>query len=149
MKESSPVESPGNEDSSLNNGESADLDEDAEVEDKREKVKVEANEQQYSFMEESHGEEEEEDENEENEIRILGKDEGERKQLSQLGSSLAEEPSKQSQPEIVDKSAAVAQSEKESTPVNHEEQSEKRRKVFQLALLHSIINEIHFLASAR
>ncbi|GKV32149.1 hypothetical protein SLEP1_g40775 [Rubroshorea leprosula] len=128
QEESSPVESPGNEDSSLNNGESADLDEDAEVEDKREKVKAEANEQQYSPMEESHGEEEEEDENEDNEIRILGKDEGERKQLSQLGSSLAEEPSRQSQPEIVDKSAAVAQSEKESTLVKHEEQSEKRHK---------------------
>ncbi|GLT77316.1 hypothetical protein SLA2020_489140 [Shorea laevis] len=128
QEESSPVESPGNEDSSLNNGESADLDEDAEVDDKREKVKVEANEQQYSPMEESHGEEEEEDENEDNDIRILGKDEGERKQLSQLGSSLAEEPSRQSQPEIVDKSAAVAQGEKESTPVKHEEQSEKRHK---------------------
>ncbi|GLT85771.1 hypothetical protein SLE2022_039490 [Rubroshorea leprosula] len=128
QEESSPVESPGNEDSSLNNGESADLDEDAEVEDKREKVKMEANEQQYSPMEESHGEEEEEDENEDNEIRILGKDEGERKQLSQLGSSLAEEPSRQSQPEIVDKSAAVAQSEKESTLVKHEGQSEKRHK---------------------
>ncbi|XP_007041233.2 PREDICTED: SWR1 complex bromodomain subunit bdf1 [Theobroma cacao] len=128
QEESSPVDSPYAEDSSLNMDELMDQDADAEVEGEGEKVKVEVSEQQYIHMEERHEEEddeeeEEEEDEEENEIKTMNKGEGETKEQSQFADRLSEEHSRKSQPEAVDKSDAVAPTQKVSTLAQNEEES--------------------------
>ncbi|XWS67478.1 hypothetical protein CRYUN_Cryun04dG0009900 [Craigia yunnanensis] len=129
QEESSPFGSPNGDDSSLNMDESMDPHADAEVEGEGEKLKVEMSEQQYSHMEERHEEveddeeEEEEDDEEESEINTMNKCEGEMKEQSQFRDRLSEEPSRKSQPEIVEKSSAVALNQKGSTPAQNEEES--------------------------
>ncbi|XP_022762771.1 bromodomain-containing protein 4-like isoform X2 [Durio zibethinus] len=129
QEESSPVDSPCGEDSSLNMDESVDPDADAEVEGEGEKVKGEVSEQQYSHIEERHEEEEddeeeeEEEDEEENEITTVKKDDGETKEHAQFSDRLSEEPSGKSQPETVEKSGAVALNQKGSTPTQNEEES--------------------------
>ncbi|XVE48565.1 hypothetical protein DITRI_Ditri01bG0011700 [Diplodiscus trichospermus] len=142
QEESSPVDSPYGEDSSLNMDESMDLDADAEVEGEGEKFKVEMSEQQYSHVEERHeeeeeeedeeDEEEEEEDEEENEIKTMKKCEAETKEQSQFGDRLSEEAIRKSQPGIVKNSGAVALNQKGSTPALNEEESkaaqQRRRK---------------------
>lgn len=119
-EESSPLDSPGGEDSSQNNDEVVDLEEDAEMEDRTENEKFKGGELQYSPMEEKR----EEEEDEENEVKILNKGEGETKQQLEVGSRLAEEPGRQSQAEIKDKSSAGSENQKVSTPAQHEAQND-------------------------
>ncbi|OMO92266.1 hypothetical protein COLO4_17725 [Corchorus olitorius] len=128
QEESSPVNSPYGDDSSLNMDEPVDLDADGEVEAEGEKIKMEASEQQYSHMEDGHEEdddkeeEEEEDEDEEeNDVKIVNKGEGERKEQSQLRDISSKEP--KSQPEIVEKSGAADICQEESVAAQNEEES--------------------------
>ncbi|OMO75206.1 hypothetical protein CCACVL1_16303, partial [Corchorus capsularis] len=128
QEESSPVNSPYGDDSSLNMDEAVDLDADGEVEAEGEKIKLEASERQNSHTEERHEEEdddkeeEEEEDEEENDINIVNKGEGERKEQSQLGEILSKEPI--SQPEIVEKLGAADICQKESIAAQNEEESE-------------------------
>ncbi|XP_031253554.1 ABC transporter F family member 4-like [Pistacia vera] len=78
QEESSPVESPGGEDSSSDSGESQDPDADTEVEGKREEMKMESTKPQYSHIDGKHeADEEEEEEDEEDEEEEDGEEEDE------------------------------------------------------------------------
>lgn len=111
-----------------------DADADVDVDGEGEKLKVEMSEQQYSHMEERHEEEDEEEEDgDENDVKTMKKCEGEMNEQSQFEDRLSEDPSRKSQPEIVEKSGAVALSQKGSTPAQNEEESkavqQQRHKV--------------------